>query len=58
MASSAVEWRTKPEEPILKAVEQAQDILARYGASGERICEGTINELPDVLDNEKVVEAV
>ncbi len=53
-----MEWRTKPEEPILKAVEQAQDILARYGASGERICEGTINELLDVLDNEKVVEAV
>jgi hypothetical protein len=48
----------KPQERIRTAVVKAQAILSRYIHPGKRDCEQTVNELAEVLDDEKVVEAV
>ena len=40
----------KPEKRVIEAVEKAQGLLAH--------CDNTINELMDILDNERLVEAV
>jgi hypothetical protein len=48
----------KPDKRVLKAVEEAQDILARHVEPGRRDCDQTINQLLDVLDDEAVVQAV
>lgn len=43
---------------VREAVKQAQAILARYVEPGPRDCNKTINDLLDVLDNEKLIEAM
>jgi len=43
-----------PDKRVLKAVREAQDILARHVEPGPR----TINKLLDVLDDEAVVQAI
>jgi hypothetical protein len=48
----------RAEKRVLRAVEQAEEILARYVEPGARNCEKTINELLEVLDDRKVVSAV
>jgi hypothetical protein len=48
----------KPEKQIIDAVEKAQGLLSRYIEPGPRNCEKTINELLDVLDDKKLIEAV
>lgn len=47
-----------PDKRVLKAVEEAQGILARHVEPGRRDCEQTINQLLDVLDDETVVQAI
>lgn len=47
-----------PERLILAAVEQAQQTLARYVEPGKRDCEGTINELLSILDDEQLLDAI
>ena len=37
---------------------KAQEILGRYVEPGTRNCENTINQLMDVLDDSKLIEAV
>ena len=46
------------EERVLRAVEQAQDLLARYVEPGPRDAEKTINDLMTILDDSDLVEAV
>jgi hypothetical protein len=48
----------KPQERLRTAVTKAQAIIARYIHPGKRDCEQTVNELAEVLDDEKVVRAV
>jgi hypothetical protein len=47
-----------PEKRVLRAVAEAQGILARHVEPGPRDCEQTINQLLDVLDDEAVVQAI
>lgn len=47
-----------PDQRVLKAVQEAQDLLARHVEPGPRDCEQTINQLLDVLDDEAVVQAI
>lgn len=47
-----------PDKRVLKAVQEAQGILARHVEPGPRDCEQTINQLLDVLDDEAVVRAI
>lgn len=47
-----------PDERVLKAVQEAQGILAHHVEPGPRDCDRTINQLLDVLDNEAVVQAI
>ncbi|MDF0515783.1 hypothetical protein P0R31_00830 [Bradyrhizobium yuanmingense] len=44
-----------PDKRVLKAVQEAQGILARHVEPGPS---QTINQLLDVLDNEAVVQAI
>ena len=46
------------EERVLRAVEQAQDLLARYVEPGPRDAEKTVNDLMTILDDSDLVEAV
>jgi hypothetical protein len=48
----------RAEERVLRAVEQAQDVLARYVEPGPRDAEKTINDLMTILDHSDLVEAV
>jgi hypothetical protein len=47
-----------PDKRVLKAVREAQGILARHVEPGPRDCDQTINQLLDVLDDEAVVQAI
>ncbi|WP_050631495.1 hypothetical protein [Bradyrhizobium viridifuturi] len=47
-----------PDKRVLKAVQEAQGILARHVEPGPRDCDQTINQLLDVLDDEAVVQAI
>ncbi|MCK1483375.1 hypothetical protein IVB25_11725 [Bradyrhizobium sp. 193] len=47
-----------PDKRVLKAVQEAQGILARHVEPGPRDCEQTINQLLGVLDDEAVVQAI
>ncbi|WP_298884984.1 hypothetical protein [uncultured Bradyrhizobium sp.] len=47
-----------PEQRVVKAVQEAQGILARHVEPGPRDCEQTINQLLDVLDDEAVLQAI
>ncbi len=47
-----------PDKRVLKAVQEAQGILARHVEPGPRDCDQTINQLLDVLDDEAVVHAI
>lgn len=47
-----------PDKRVLKAVQEAEGILARHVEPGPRDCEQTINQLLDVLDDETVVQAI
>jgi hypothetical protein len=47
-----------PEKRVLRAMAEAQGILARHVEPGPRDCEQTINKLLDVLDDEAVVQAI
>jgi hypothetical protein len=48
----------KDQDRINKAVATAQKVLGEYIEPGPRDCEQTINKLLDVLDDQKVAEAV
>jgi hypothetical protein len=48
----------RAEERVLRAVEQAQDVLARYVEPGPRDAEKTVNVLMTILDGSDLVEAV
>jgi hypothetical protein len=48
----------RAEERVLRAVEQAQDVLARYVEPGPRDAEKTVNDLMTILDDSDLVEAV
>jgi hypothetical protein len=48
----------RAEERMLRAVEQAQDVLARYVEPGPRDAEQTVNALMTILDDSNLVEAV
>lgn len=47
-----------PDKRVLKAVREAQGILAHHVEPGRRDCDQTINQLLDVLDDEAVVQAI
>jgi len=47
-----------PDKRVLKAVQEAQGILARHVEPDPRDCDQTINQLLDVLDDEAVVQAI
>lgn len=47
-----------PDRVIRAAVKEAQAILARYVEPGPRDCNKTINDLLNVLDDEKLIEAM
>ncbi len=48
----------RAEERVLRAVEQAQEVLARYVEPGPRDAETTVNDLMTILDDSDLVEAV
>jgi hypothetical protein len=48
----------RADERVLRAVEQAQDVLARYVEPGPRDAEKTVNDLMTILDDIDLVEAV
>jgi hypothetical protein len=48
----------KPQERIRTALQKAQSIVARYIHPGRRNCQETVNDLAEVLDDEKVVLAM
>jgi hypothetical protein len=48
----------RAEQRVLRAVEQAQDVLARYVEPGPRDAEKTVNDLMTILDDSDLVEAV
>jgi hypothetical protein len=48
----------RAEERVLRAVGQAQDLLARYVEPGPRDAEKTVNDLMSILDDSDLVEAV
>jgi hypothetical protein len=48
----------RAEERVLRVVEQAQDVLARYVEPGPRDAEKTVNDLMTILDDSDLVEAV
>jgi hypothetical protein len=48
----------RAEERLLRAVEQAQDVLAQYVEPGPRDAEKTVNDLMTILDDSDLVEAV
>ena len=48
----------RAEERVLRAVEQAQDLLARYVEPGPRDAEKTVNDLMTILDDSDLVEAI
>ena len=48
----------KDQDRINQAVTSAQEVLGEYIEPGPRDCEQTINKLLDVLDDQKVAEAV
>ena len=47
-----------PDKRVLKAVQEAQGILARHVEPGPRDCDQTINQLLDVFDDEAVLQAI
>jgi hypothetical protein len=50
--------KDQDQDRINKAVTSAQKVLGEYIEPGPRDCEQTINKLLDVLDDQKVAEAV
>ena len=48
----------RAEERVLQAVEQAQNVLARYVEPGPRDPEQTISALMTILDDRELVKAV
>jgi hypothetical protein len=48
----------KPEKQVTDAIENAQSILAEYIHPGPRDCGEMIGKLMDVLDDQKLIQAV
>lgn len=52
------EKRMKDQEIVLRAMRDAREVLGAYIEPGERDCEKTIDWLFNILNDERVVDAI